>query len=155
MYLFLMVILSFSLCYFSYNRTIKLMYEIKNIRNLESGNNKVLAFKILTYLFLFIIFLISMSLSTYFDEKFLVYIFYVYLFFTLIYVKVNLKFIERVVHIMFSSDDIDDERFEGFFCAIKKDKNRNLIAIYRIKNDRINLYLNLKYYNTIYSGVSK
>lgn len=136
MYLFLMVLLSFALCYFSYDRTITFMYKSPTIDRLDDANNSLLILKIFTYLFLFIIFLIAMTTSKYFNAGALVYAFYIYLFFTLLYIILNFKFLKHILNVKFAEEELDKKTFEGIICAVKYE-NKRLIAIYRIKNDRI------------------
>lgn len=136
MYLFLMVLLSFALCYFSYDRTIIFMYKLKDINNLNEANNKVLVIKIFTYFFLFLLFMISMFLSKYLNANSLTYVFYVYFIFTILYIIINFKFIRHILSVKFAKEAMDKKTFEAFICAVKYTNNQ-LIATYRIKNDKI------------------
>lgn len=136
MYLFLMVLLSFALCYFSYERTTTFMYKLKDINNLNDANNKVLVMKIFTYFFLFLLFMISMVSSKYLNANSLTYVFYVYFISTIIYIKINFNFIKHMLSIKFAKEAMDKKNFEVLICAVKYIDNQ-LIAIYRIKNDKI------------------
>ena len=137
MYLFLMVLLSFGLCYFSYDKTINFMYKLKDMNNLNEANDKLLVIKILTYFFTFLLFMISMVSSKPLNAGGLTYIFYVYFICTILYVIMNFKFMQHILSVKFAEEALTKKTFERIICSVKYNENNSLVAIYRIKNDKV------------------